>query len=156
MGAAVRDELFALLEDGPKKAAQLATWLGSFPGLVRYELRRMRADGIVRQIKGGAWEIGKDEARAVVRPEAGRCRNCRVKWAQYKGLCRRCERTVGVVETVPDRPAPTLATPLPSGPRTRVVDGQEFDVVFSGADSLIGDVAGMNSALSSPGCRVHL
>jgi len=64
----MRDQLLALLEDGPKRAMQLSTWLGVSFSDVRRELKAMLVDGLVRRIDD-QWALATYE-----RPRARRRR----------------------------------------------------------------------------------
>lgn len=67
------------------------------------------------------------------------CRNCQARWAQWKGLCRRCGKQAGIFTDLksfeaarvsrnqPNRSVPTAPARIPN---IRVIDGVEFKVVF--------------------------
>ena len=69
-------------------------------------------------------------------PPAYRCFACGVRWRQHQGFCRVCGRARGIVKWTPRELARhRRATPLqvqPSSPSRpiRIIDGQEYVVVF--------------------------
>lgn len=71
------------------------------------------------------------------------CQRCGKRWAQDAGLCRRCGRETGAYQLncqqadaaliERQRAAQHVAVVVSRQPRIRVIDGQEFEVVFDGA-----------------------
>lgn len=67
-----------------------------------------------------------------------RCKECQVRWAQYRGLCRSCGKRAGVFIDNKTHEAGRVArqriepgVPRPVMPRiTRVIGGVEFEVVW--------------------------
>lgn len=74
-----------------------------------------------------------------------RCRRCGERWPQHTGaLCRRCARALGLMVTTFARDAARLIVqskrtpavrpdpPAPREPRTVIIHGTEYEVVFDG------------------------
>ena len=86
------------------------------------------------------------------------CKACQSKWPQrYTGLCVSCAKKLGVWESTKEREARQLARknareaeklsaalkaePVPIPSTSRVIKGVEYEVVFDGRQSLLGDYA---------------
>jgi hypothetical protein len=76
-----------------------------------------------------------------------RCTRCQERWPQGKGdLCRRCQRELGDTRGNKDRerelvarhrgPIPKLFVPPPAprSPRTVIIRGTAFEIVWDGTD----------------------
>lgn len=101
--------------------------------------------GVPRHGPAEAARRAQRRGQANRQPKAGNtwCTRCSVKYAQAAGLCRSCGRETGAYEKTTreadaDRIArqqvavPAVTPPSPRAPRTRAIDGVEFEVVFDG------------------------
>ena len=126
----VQEIALTLMERGPMRQEALLAICECPRRVVQDALRDLQASRVARRARGW-WVLAGYQGPVVVEPHSGRVRH---------------------------RPARRQVTPLPSAlpprkepPRveTRVVDGVEFEVVWSGRGSLVGDVDGMGSPLSA-------
>lgn len=166
-----------LLEDGPVSVRELAALVGASRVAMRGELDELLRSGAAQRLPRDSWALAgyvpPERPHAAARPRVAvpghrRCRVCRLRYVQADGLCRACGRASGAYElsTVEADAArlermgarvPVLAASAleaAAGGVVRTVDGQEYEVVFDGRQSLIGNVDGMHSPLSGTGCRV--
>ena len=155
----VQTLICAFLEEGPQPVDELATLAGVSVVRVRAACAQLQAAALAREVKPGIWAEPSYQvpAPAPKAPNRGRvpkngsgrpCQRCFVRWEPRGGLCRRCQRETGAdtrttFERERDRLAEHAAAvpPLPPPERTargtRIIDGVEFEVVFSGRDSLL-------------------
>jgi len=110
----MRDELLALLEDGPHPTAELAEWLGADPSDVAVVCGRLKDDGLLRRINlsgDRCWVL----AGYIVPPAS------RIPRQPRTHRNNRRQEPAGT-------PAPT-AIASPSGRPIRIINGEYFEVV---------------------------
>lgn len=135
VAAADRELVAALLEDGAHQDRELARWLDRSLRDTRQLLHALKTQNVVKQSR--FWWSVVDPEVAAAAPEP-----------------------VPVVPPPPELPpfvtvresarAPDITLPT----NVRVIDGVEYEVVFSGRESLIGEAAGLGSTLSGRECSV--
>lgn len=146
----LRAGLLAFLEEGPHAVAALSRLVSAPQSVVVAELHALRQLGTTKVLQYGIWALaGYQPSAPAAPPPANRCKQCRARYAQKAGLCRSCGRASGAytkrtidveAERLARRKAelPPPALVARPGPRTRVIDGVEFEIVFDGRQELLG------------------
>lgn len=155
MGPRVTDEILALLEEKPYRVVDLAVALGRTREAVYEALRDLRASGQVQNV-GWQWAL---PGAQVTSYQYRICERCTKTFIRTPGSTGRwcsvvCAKPPKVeVEPEPElvmRPAEVEDVPPPPARvyPIRTVGREEFEVVWSGKDSLTGPMNGMGSSLS--------
>jgi hypothetical protein len=64
-GTVHREDVLALLEDGPKYSLQLAEWIGASEIVVLNELFALRRTGDVKRVHGDRWALSTNQEPAL-------------------------------------------------------------------------------------------
>lgn len=128
--------ILALLEERPYQTAELAEMLAVHNGIASMVCQKLARDGRVVRLTDWRWTL---PGPTIVARAPRREQLTRVKRPPLTPIAN-----VHVVVEA----EPVAAAPLGSVGTTRIIDGIEFEVVFDGRGSLVGEAAGLGSTLS--------
>jgi hypothetical protein len=151
----VKEEILALLEEKPYRVVDLAIALGRSRDRVYELLCDLRAHGQVQNV-GWQWAL---PGAQVTSYQYRICERCTKTFIRTPGSTGKwCSPVCARPPKVEPEPEPELVmrpaeveVPPPMPARiypTRTVGDEEFEVVWSGRDSLTGPMNGMGSSLS--------